>query len=115
MDRVDLLLPNGTTQSASLPLHPQLERQVRSGALQLVDIAESPEAGVDGERGAEHVSAPPPGGAPAEVPVPAGNAAQSEWAEYAVSQGMDPAEAAGLKRDEIKARVVTGETEQATG
>lgn len=43
------------------------------------------------------------------LPVPRGNASTDEWIAYAVSQGMPHQEAVGLKRDEIKARLVLDE------
>jgi len=43
--------------------------------------------------------------APAVAPSkPAGNASQATWAAYAESQGMDPAEASELSRDELRER-----------
>jgi len=38
------------------------------------------------------------------APQPRGNASTEEWISYAVSQGMDRNEAAGLSRDQIRAR-----------
>lgn len=39
-----------------------------------------------------------------ESAMPRGNASHEAWASYAVTQGMDRDEAAGLSRDQIKAR-----------
>lgn len=115
---MDVVLPNGSVMTCGLPLHASLAKQVANGTLKPVATTDSPPEVVDGEGGAERVSAPPPADPtvdPSSVEMPAGNAAQSEWAAYAVSQGMDPDEAAGLKRDEIKARIVPVATEQASG
>lgn len=107
-DTIDLLLPNGGRMACSLPLHPQLKRQLDTGhlrvAAELDGPADTPAAEPDGEGGAERGSAPPPAD-PADSQPPAGNASQAEWAEYAISQGMDRAEAESLKREEIKARI----------
>ena len=131
---VELLLPGGGRLTASLPLNQHMQRQVDTGVLRVAepepdtDPVELGEAG--GEGGVERGSTPPDApvgtavppvataegasvetpGQPVEgaeaIPAPAGNASREEWAAFAVAQGMHPDEAAELKRDEIKARVV---------
>lgn len=110
-DSVNLRLPNGVVSTFSVPLPDAIAKQVAAGKLKPVESATTPDGGLDGDGGAERVSAPPtlvPDAEtdPSSVPPPAGNASQAEWAAYAVTQGMDPDEAATLKREEIKARIV---------
>lgn len=99
-----LQLPGGVVNTFSLPLSTAIQKQVAAGTLKPVE--DVPPDMLDGEGDAERVSASPPAGDPGPVEAPAGNASQSDWAAYAVSLGMDPDEAAGLKREEIKARIV---------
>lgn len=120
MPHVELILPGGGRMTASLPLNPHMAKQLRNGTIRYAESTPvPPAAGLDGEAGAERVSAP---AAPVAEPVepenpgqpvdgatdltpPAGNASREEWAAYAVAQGLHPDEAAGLKREEIKARI----------
>lgn len=120
MPHVELLLPGGGRMTASLPLNEHMAKQVRSGVLQYAETGPlPPTAGLDGEGGAERVSAPSPlvEAVPSETPgqpvdgaadmtPPAGNASREEWAAFAVQQGMHPDEASQLKREEIKSRIV---------
>ena len=118
---ITVQLPGGGLHTLGLPLHPSLEKQVAAGVLKPVEAAASPTAVLGGEGGVSRVEAPPPvavaepvppeePGQPVadalDIPVPAGNASREEWAAYAVTQGLHPDEAAGLKREEIKARIV---------
>lgn len=48
----------------------------------------------------------PPEVRPETLTPPRGNASTEDWIAYAVSQGMSKDEALGLRRDEIKARLV---------
>lgn len=69
-----------------------------TGELGLSDPG-SADAGRDPEAIAERVASRPVVEAVGEVP--ARNASQAEWAAYAVSQGMDPAEAESAQRKEL--------------
>lgn len=94
---------SGALLSASLPLHEAVADRLAKGLLARVNR--------DGTPWAEDQAAPQPSAA-ASVPEPGGGeddapdppkrtASQAEWAAYAISQGMDPAEAAGMKRDDL--------------
>lgn len=125
MPTVTLILPSGAPHTVSLPLHPQLLRQVQAGVLRYAEAAASPDVALDGNGDASRVEASPavlsqPGepvnpGQPVEgatdIQPPAGNASREEWAAFAVTQGMHPDEAGQLKREEIKARIVGSDTD----
>ena len=128
MPTVTLILPSGAPHTVSLPLHPQLQRQVEAGVLRYAEAA-VPDVALDGTGDASRVEASPPAalsqpgepvnpGQPVEdamsMTAPAGNASREEWAAFAVAQGMHPDEAGQLKREEIKARVTPDDT-QSTG
>jgi hypothetical protein len=125
MPHVELLLPGGSRMTASLPLNQHMQKQLSNGTLRYAEAAVSPDVALDGEVGVSRVEAPAPAvlsqpgepenpGQPVEgaedIPPPAGNATREEWAAYAVSQGLHPDEAAQLKREEIKARIVGTDT-----
>lgn len=98
-DSFNVLLPSGATMTLSEPLPEHLRKQLRSGTLKYADDAAAPQAAVDGEGGESRVDSSPPAG------TPAGNASRDEWEAHAVAQGVDPDEAAGMKREELKAAV----------
>lgn len=114
MAHVHLLLPSGAVMSASLPLNAHMAKQLANGVLRFAEVTDPPAEDLDGEGEAGRVPVSPTvdsddpavsENAVAAGEAPKGNASTDEWAAYAVSQGMDPGEAAGLKRDEIKARL----------
>lgn len=73
-----------------LSLPPGVQKQLDAGRLQVAGqfaAKESIEAGQT-----------------PEAMMPKGNASHEEWLTFAVSQGMDRSEAAGLTRDQIRAR-----------
>lgn len=103
-----LQLPGGAVNTFSLPLTPAIEKQVAAGTLKPVE--DVPPDVLDGDGDAERVSASPPVDGE-HMEQPAGNATQSDWAAYAVWLGMHPDEAAGLKREELKARIVPADAQ----
>lgn len=103
-----LQLPGGAVNTFSLPLTPAIASLIAAGTLKPVE--DVPPDVLDGDGGAERVSASLPAGVPEHMEQPAGNATQSDWAAYAVWLGMHPDEAAGLKREELKARIVPADS-----
>jgi hypothetical protein len=95
----------GVVMDFGLPLPPVIAKQVENGYLRppvppLEDLAVvQPDTSA-----AAGGAAPGDGQGPSPQPAPRGNASLQAWVEYAVSQGMPAAEAAGLSRDEIRAR-----------
>lgn len=84
-----------------LPLPPGVQAQVDKGNL----IYKTPADQADAHRAA---LAPDDlagiAGMPGGVPMPGWDAPHGEWQAFAVSAGMDPDMAAGLTRDQIRAR-----------
>jgi hypothetical protein len=73
-----------------LSLPPGVQKQLDAGHLQVyVEYRAREEVGDSG----------PPGSL-----MPRGNASHAAWADFAVAQGMDREDAAGLTRDQIRAR-----------
>lgn len=91
-DSITLRGENGALLTVSLPLHFSIQSRFDKGELTEVDP--------DGSTRLEYVPPPEPG----EPVLPKRAAPHTEWAAYAVTQGMDPAEAAGMKRDELYMR-----------
>jgi hypothetical protein len=73
-----------------LSLPPGVQIQLDSGKLQVFGQFQAREAIEDSQALATEM--------------PRGNASHASWLEYAISQGMDRQEAAGLTRDQIRAR-----------
>lgn len=73
-----------------LSLPPGVQKQLDAGRLQVAGEFQARESIRDG--------------ATAESLMPRGNASHEQWLRFAVSQGMDRQEAAGLTRDQIRAR-----------
>jgi hypothetical protein len=73
-----------------LSLPPGVQIQLDSGKLQVYNEFQAREAIGESQS--------------LEAPMPRGNASHDAWLEFAVSQGMDRQEAAGLTRDQIRAR-----------
>jgi hypothetical protein len=91
----------GALLTVSLPLHFSLQDRLDKGELQRVSRDGSP--WLEPPAG-EAEPQPEPPAAPVEdegPAVPKRTASQADWAAYAISQGMDPAEAHAMKRDDL--------------
>ena len=78
-----------------LPLPPGVQAQLDKGVLQIDTEYEARE---DLGKGSDVAN-----------PIIRGNASHEQWADYALTQGMPREEAAGLSRDQIRARFATRE------
>lgn len=73
-----------------LSLPPGVQKQLDAGRLQIAGQYEA-RATIEAAQTAEAL-------------MPKGNASHDQWLQFAVSQGMDRGEAAGMTRDQIRAR-----------
>lgn len=100
-DTIWLRGEGGALLTASLPLHFSLQDRLDKGELQRVNRdgsvwLESP------AEAAESEPEPPAAAVEGDDPaVPKRTASQADWAAYAISQGMDPEQAHGMKRDDL--------------
>ena len=91
---------NGALLTVSLPMHFSIQDRFDKG--ELTEVAPDGSTRLEYQPPAD--SQPAAMTVAAEMPLPKRAAPQTEWADYAVAQGMDPAEAAGMKRDELYMR-----------
>jgi hypothetical protein len=103
----NVTLPSGAEMTLSEPIPEHLRKQIAKGVLRRVESAEAPPADVDGDDGAERVSAPSPVD---PSTVPAGTASRDEWEAHAVAMGVDANEAAGMRREELKAHPLVAQS-----
>jgi hypothetical protein len=96
-----LLGESGALLTLTLPLHEAIADRLDKGHLTRVNRDGTPWL-ESSQEAPEPPAKPPAAQVEGEDPaVPKRTASQAEWAAYAVSQGMDPQRAAGMKRDDL--------------